>query len=284
MSEKETIQDSKGTPAALPPPATETKTAPPAEPKVEAKTNGEAKTAPPTERPAPKRVQLTADDDEIPADADLVELSQRALRGRLERFSRKQLKDRFGVDSYEDIEAKLKRAAELEEQEETRRLAAMSETDRLREELATERRRRESVETRYHETTERQALEKEDRRVVSVMEKYIHPKMIRRLVPDLAAHIASLTDDDLKNPEKVIEAWCEEQIQELPQLARDFKTTVEAPTPKVALTTGTDPSKKPTAANPSGQSTERKTPRPGQPNSMTKGEYQAYLRELGLQY
>lgn len=245
----------------------------------------------------PRRARLDDSTDDIPPDADLLELSTKALKSRLDRHSRAQLKERFGTDDPAAIKTRLDKLEAMEKAEEDKRLAEMTENDRLKEQLATETRAREHAETRYRDMRERQMLEQEDRRVFSVTEKYIKPKMIKRWLPDLAAHIASMDEDELKDPDAVIEAWCKKQVEEFPEIAKDFVVTTtaeataaaeaaaaaaKAAAPKVPITTSTDGSR--AAAPPQSGTSTMKTAAPNRQNSMTDSEWRQYKRDNNIAY
>lgn len=244
-----------------------------------------AKPATPAPEAGPKRARLADEGDDIPADAELLEMSQKALKSRLDRHSKKSLRDRFGTDDPDAIQAKLDKLDAMEKAEESKRLAEMTENDRLKEQLATEQKARAAAEQRYSDMRERQVLEQEDRRVLGIAEKFIKPKFIKRWIPDLAAHIAGLDEEDLRNPEQVIESWCRAQAEENPEISvaspPPAPPAPPVPPPRVPITTGPEATK-PTVT-PSGAALS-KTAAPNQPNSMSDSEWKKYKRDNGISY
>src|SRR5260370_36360512 len=82
-------------------------TAPKPEPKAETKVSPPAKAKeeiakPEKEDPGPKAKQIGEEDD-IPEDADLLQLSKKALNARLLRHTKKELRERFGTDDLDDV-------------------------------------------------------------------------------------------------------------------------------------------------------------------------------------
>lgn len=228
-----------------------------------------------------KRVALEAD-EEIPADADLIELSPRALKSRLERATKRELKERFGVDDPKVIAERLAKLEALEKAEEEKRLADLTEQDRLKEQLKAAEERAQRTEQRFTKYRSRQEVEKTDRHVAGIMGQHIAPKFLQRWVPDLKRYVETFTDEDLARSDELIAEWCAKQVEESPEIGVGFRAGGEEK-PRVGLTTGAD-TKKPDNQDKAGGPADKKTAAPGKPNSMTKAEHQEYMRSLGLRY
>lgn len=238
--------------------------------------------------------KLIGDEDEIPNDTEtLLEMKPSHLKGRLQRATaqeRKTLFAQFGVESAEGLQSKLDKLRDLEEKEEAQRLAQMTEVDRLNEQLTKEREARSAAEARVQQIQDTQVIEREDRRVLSIMEKHLDPDTIEDLIPKLARHLNGKSVEDLANPDAVIEAWCKEFVEKKPKFGKDYaaaasdaKKDEPAPVKQIPLDNGAK------GARPDGNpvppsEASGKTPKPGQPNSMSQAELAAYKRQHGLNY
>jgi hypothetical protein len=201
-------------------PKVETKVEPKVEPKVETKT--ETKTDVVTNA---RKVHQLGTDDEIPEDADLLQLSRPALKSRLTRHTKSELRERFGTDDFDDIKKKLDRAAELEAAETERSRAAMTERERLEADLKKETQRANDAERRYLKSVEDRVVDKEEQRIIKLAEEYIDPDYVDVLLPKLAKHLKeNFSDDELKKlKNKDISTWFQQHIEKNPKLAKDFK-------------------------------------------------------------
>lgn len=245
----------------------------------------------PVER-VPTRKLISDTDDEIPDNAELLEMSPRNLKGRMERYSKKQLKERFGVDDFDQIKAQLAELDAYKKNEEDKRLAQLTETDRLKEQLLQSEAAREKAETRARDLQESRIIESEDRRVMNIAAKYLDPDYIDTEIPRLAKFLYSCTEDELRNADDVIDAWFKHRVEEKPKLGKDYggpaaavagTTAATPPVPvKVAVNNGVN-AEKPANGQQSGLAFQ-KTAAPGKANSMTESEVKEYKRQHGLHW
>lgn len=231
MSTEAQTTDNKAT-------ATTTETAV-AAPKVEAPPA--AKAADPKPEAAPKAAQVQESrpttakrigaDEDLPEDADLLELSPRALASRIARATKKELKERFGTDDPDEIKAKLARADELEAKEEERKLAEMTEKERLEAELAKERERASAAETKYAKAEEARVVETTTKKVIDIALKFVDADYAEDALAALKRDMrANWDDSELENETKAykkMETFFKEYIEKKPKMAKDFQVTQE---------------------------------------------------------
>lgn len=125
------------------------------------------------------------------------------------RERRKFLREHYGTDNEDealrikgDRELKAKKAEEFEANEQKRKLAELSEVDRLKEELRLERESRATEKSTYEArvTQTQTALEVERQEVLfrTVASKYVAPKFVKLANVELAEHVETLTKTQLK--------------------------------------------------------------------------------------
>jgi hypothetical protein len=186
-----------------------------------------------------------AADDEIPDDAELLELSKGALNARLNRATKKELKDRFGTDDPKEIKAKLDRLSELEAAEETRKREAMTEKERIEEDLRLAHQERDEAQRQLRMERETREVEHEDRRIVKIASKYIDDDedtievVNRRFAGWLRSEYGDkLTDPKFDIPDKAIDAWFKDYAENHPKHARVAETKDPKTVRKVPLNNG----------------------------------------------
>jgi hypothetical protein len=270
-----------GTPAPevkTPPEKIEAKT-PPAAAKVEP-----GKVEPKTEG-GKKPTRVTNDDDEIPDDAELVELSPRALKSRISRATSKELKERFGTDKPEEIQAKLAKWADLETKEEERKRAALTEKERLEADLKSANERATQAERQAHMVAEDRVVERQDSRIGKLVGKFLDIEdedardiILRKLAKYLNAEY---TAEELKTlKDSKIEKWAEEYGKLHPKHAKDA-----APPPeKKPLTNTGDTRNSPPPAGKSGTEPGGKNFSPSAPGAMTPREARVEAAKSGLRW
>jgi hypothetical protein len=261
--------------AAAPPPS------PPAPPAVS--TSAPAEQPKPTSHVPTRR--LIGEDDEIPDDAELLEMPKKALKSRLARHTKTELKSRFGTDDFDEIKTRLDKLADFEKKQEEQRLAQLTETDRLKEQLTAAERRFQDAEKRAERAQLQRVLDTEDRRAAKILSRYIDDDDIEDVIPRLARHINGLSDDECVNPDAVIDAWAKDFVEKKPKFAKnkpEEKREAKPPPERVPLTNGP-----PAGGKPSGSlvpNLGEKTAAPGKPNSMTQAEWLAYKRQNNLNF
>lgn len=217
--------------------------------------------------------KLVGDDGEIPTDAELIEMSPKALKSRLDRETKKTLRERFGSDDVDQIKARLDKLAEFEEREEAARLAAMSEQEKLKEQLQASEAARQAAEDRMEEYRLSQDVERGDTVVRGIVEQKIDPDYVDEVMAKVARHILSLDDDEITDEKGLVATFVDEYLEKKPKLAKDYAPpTGEKPAPKeLPATNGVDATRNGVPAGAVGQSG-AKTASPGKPNSMTTAE------------
>lgn len=252
------------------------------------------------ENKEPRRVQLKEETDEIPGDADLIEMSPKLLAKRLARASRKELRERFGTDNPDDIKAKLDKLAEYEKADEERKRQSMTEIEREKSDRVKAEKRAQDAERRLQAVYDARTIATEEDRIVKLAkdagmdEDYIEdqfPKLARFLNENYTdKQLRKLKDDVIKN-------WFADRIKTKPKLAREGgggdkggaagdkdkadKDKKDAK-PKVGLNNGVQGTQPKPGADQVANT--EKTFKPGQKNSMTRGEARAEMRKLGIQY
>ncbi len=239
------------------------------------------------------------DDEEIPENAELLELTSKAFKSRLARHTKKELRERFGTDDANEIKAKLARLDELENKEEESRRAALDEKTRLEEDLAKANSRAEQAEFRSQQLHENQLVDKEESRIVTLGKEVMDPEEIEDQLPKLARYLKKeFTEKQLRKlPDSKIAKWFADQVEKRPKLGKDYESKSEAaakaaakqaakdaekPRVKVPLNSGSKGNARPAPATGSGS--DGKTFKPGQTNSMTSQEARAQARKQGLQW
>ncbi len=231
-----------------------------------------------------KAVKLK-DDEEIPDNADLIELSSKALKGRLTRHTNKELKARFGTDDFDEIKLKLSRLDELESKEEERRRAALDEATRLQEDVAKANARAEAAELRVKQSQETRMVDKEETRIIKLGANHMDPDEIEDQLPKLARYLKKTFSEKqlAKLKDSDIEEWFQKRVEEKPKLGKNYGVVTAPPEEKKPekkpLSNGLKNEERPTQAK-----TEEKTFAPGRANSMTSAEAKANAAKQGLRW
>jgi hypothetical protein len=253
------------------------------EPKTESKP--ELKTEPGSKL---KRAQISIE-DEIPEDAELLELSKTALNSRLKRHTSRELRERFGTDDTAEIKKKLDRLVALEAEEEARKREAMSEKDRLESDLRAATAREEDLNRRIRMMETDRIVSYEDNRISKIAHRHIDsdPEMTEVVFKKFSSHLKSEFAEQLKDPkfdvpDKDIEKWFKKFADEHPKFAR---SVAERPTPeKRPLNNGADTRETPAAENKSGAANAQKNFSPSSQNAMTRLEARAAAAKQGYQW
>lgn len=293
----------EGTPVITPPEGTATPVVPtplPGAPAVPAKTPVVpvvAGTTPPAE---PKRVRLGGADDELPEDADLIEMSPKAFKSRVARASTAELKRRFGTDDLDEIEKEREELKTLRADKETRRLSELTEVEKERERANVAERRAEAAEHQAREAHHQREYERDDRVLTRTAEKLVDPDYIDAELLRFAKHLTTTYDKktlkamDAKKMSVLATEFLEERIKAKPKLAKDYETAkaaeIEAQLKKDAkdrmrgkapVTNGSKTNDRPVDDD---TGVEGKTFAPGKPNSMSDAEARKQMRDRGISY
>lgn len=241
-----------------------------------------------------KRHSVGADGD-IPKDADLLEMTPRALKGRLERATRAELKERFGTDDVDQIKKDLDELKEFREAKEKKRQSEMSELEKEKELRLKAEKDRDTAQQAAQQAREDREYDKQDRRITRVAAKHIDPDYVEAELTGFAAHLLEnfskkelrkMGDDALA---KEAEEFFKKRVETKPKLAKDYedrrreelkkelKDEASGKTPKKPVDNGgKQTGSQGAAARPSG---EPKTHAPGKSNSYTKEESDQILRK-----
>jgi ribosomal protein S13 len=232
---------------------------------------------------------------------------------RIARERKKLLKSEYGTDDPIAVERIRKerqeresRFTELQQQEEERKRQAMTEQQRIQSDLEAERARNEQLQAQIRELREQSAYKDQEVIINTAASKYVAPTSLEYAKFKLTTHLNSLTPEEVKQiDQKKLDRWFAKFAQEEPAhrlvvtdpaaaaaavAAEEARKKAEAeaaakrPVPKrQPITTTAKPAAGP--PKPAASSIDPlggKTPKPGQPNSMTKPEYTAYKRSLGF--
>jgi hypothetical protein len=251
-------------------------------PAVAAKTEGEKTT--PTE---PKRVRISDADDEIPADADLIEMSSKALKTRLNAAKKSEVRElftKFGVKNADELDAKFKRLKELETADETRKREEMSATEKLEADLKQERKLRVDADQRALRVTENYVIDKQESRISKIAAKHIDPDYVEEILPKFAVHLRKNFDEEqLKTiGDKDIEDWFKEYATKKPKLAREHNSK-----PRVPLTNGARTEGRSQAGDGGGTQSGKANGRsfaPSAENAMSRQDARVEAAKLGYRW
>ena len=264
----------------------------------QAQPRGEFQPPAPQAAQTPQSRKLSADDDTIPDDADMFEISKSALKKRLDRAKRSDLMKTFGTDNVEDILAWKQQAEDAAKREEEQRLAQMTDAERYRAQY--EKAYNDSMhwKTEFERLQESYAVREQDQQMTNVASKYVHPKLMNSLMFEFATHLQNADDEVIgENPAAYAENWFKNYVAENPEFgvpktpaapeAQQFQPQIQqvAPAPKqvqVPISNGAVGGK-PQNAMPTGQMTQ-KTLAPNQPNSMSADEAKRWMRSHGYNF
>lgn len=249
--------------------------APQAKPKEE-EPKAKPKESEPAVKPKEKRVATLADDDEdLPEDTELYQMSKKALESRLARHTKRQLRERFGTDDLEAIAKDLKDVKVLREEKEERRKEQLTKEQRLEEERQSAIKERDEANARAQKLEDERDVSDVGGRYAALAEDFIAPKFLKKpaaremLFKELAEHLHTKTSGDATKvtPAMVKDFW-KDYAKENPEYSVKPPEVVNVPVNTGARSPG--PADGKTAAGADG--TAGKTARPGQPNSMTREE------------
>ena len=238
----------------------------------------------PVAPPAPPAAHTLGEDGDIPDNADLIQMPKSALAKRLERHTRKELKERFGTDNPEEIKAQLEELKTFKAQQEEQRLAGLSEAERLKEQLAQERARGDRYKQKHQQTVDQHVYSRENGRIEGIADQHIDPQFKEYALQNLARHLTSTySERELKDlPDEKIQEWFRGEVSRNPKLARDFTGAPPPPPPRqVPLNNGIGDPARPNP--PPGQAGEV-TFSPSAPNALTREQARAEARRLGYDY
>ncbi len=205
---------------------------------------------------------------------------QRRLKHAASSAAKGMLKDLFGTDNASEIKKLVKQGEEAQQTLDKSRRQQMSEVEKLKEDNAKLRERAERAESERAAYEEDQLASKGEQHVVRIASKYIADDYVEDAVAVFQRKLAKMSDDDI---DELTEDDVEEHFKDYAaKKAAMARAKGDRRRVKEPANNGPDPNKKPEASNKAGAST--KTPRPNQPNSMTKREWEDYKRSRGLNF
>jgi hypothetical protein len=191
--------------------------------------NTAAATEPPKE---PKRAKVSGDGD-IPEDADLIELSPKALKDRLRRASRADLKQRFGTDDPDQIKKDLDELATLRKEKKESELAKLGELERekkLREEAEG---RATQAEQRAKRVQEDRIFDREENHLARLFGKHLDEDYVDQELTGFARHLTKNFSkkqlERMSDKQRDAEAvkFCEERVKAKPKLSKSYESAKE---------------------------------------------------------
>ena len=230
--------------------------------------------------PGPRTVTLSADDDAIPDDAELLSLSRKALSSRLDRHTKRELRDRFGTDNPDDIKAKLDKLAVFEQQEEERRVASLTELDHERELRTAAEKRAEDAEAMAKAVQDAQEIGQADNRIQGILDRHIDPDLKDVVVERFRQHLQSMSDAEIDAmTDEQINQWAVDQVMAKPKWGKAMPAAVATTAP---LTNGARTEGVPAPAAGSRQTATNYSP--SAQNAMTPQEARRAAAAEGYRY
>ncbi len=242
--------------------------------------------------PQPKAVEGDGDSQQqhdgfkISKDAfnERITRAKQAADRQAEQRHKKFLVDTFGTDNPEEITKIKSGFAELSKEKEEAERQQMSALERANADLEAAKASAADWETKHNELKRSRLYDKQDSAIRQIASQHVGEDYLDDVVFMFARHLKkNVTAEEAKTMDKKqVAKWFTDLAKKKPAFAR------EAAAPKKrerreSVTTGPSPNAgRPTPNASNGGAA--KTARPGQPNSMTKGEYRKYLRQKGINY
>lgn len=233
----------------------------------------------------------------IPADALKVRLDRAKQQGQEVLFRE------LGVKTEAEAKAKLAELKNAGAEAEKRRLAEMSEVERLKAENATQAQRIVQLEAMLTERDQEREHEQHEQMITRVAGESITPKAMRVFKFDLAQHVKKLAQSNpelaAKFGERGVRRFQEKWLKENPEFAVQASTTTTTTQAAAKTTTNTQaaPTRRPVTTGvpvrrpgtppvnqANGALIGGKTMKPGQANSMSSQEVKAAAAKLGITY
>lgn len=240
-----------------------------------------------TPKGEPKRVRLSDADDEIPTDFEgLVEMSSKTLAKRLNAAKKsevRQLYEKYGVKNAEELQAKLTRAKELEDEDAARKRETMTTTQKLESDLKKEKELRVESDRRALRVTENYVIDKQENRITKLAGKYLDGDYIDVILPKFAVHLRKNYDEtQLKGiKDSDIEEFFKGYAEKHPKLARESKSERK----KIPLTNGARTGNRPQAGeNQNSGKAGTRSFAPSAENAMDRNEARAEAAKLGYRW
>lgn len=227
-----------------------------------------------------KRVRIAGGDDDVPDDAEVLELTPSHFKSRLTRAKNSVFKE-LG-SSAEQLKADLEELKARRAKEEEQKLAEMTERERMAAEVQKERQLRVDAELRASRVQDERDIQKEESRIGRIAEKYIDtdPDTLEVVFRKFSKHLKKdYTDEELaRMSDKEIGKWFKDYAEAHPKHAREVNQTEVVKKP---LSNSRSQNERP---DPAGNNVIQKTVAPNRPNSMTKQEVREAAAKDGLNW
>lgn len=274
---------------------------------------GEAPRAPAVASPqslerTPTRKLLDGDGSDLPEDAEIYEISRSNFKKRLQRATTAQLKNAFGTDNIEEVLAWKTQNEEFKKREEEAKLAQMTEADRYKTLHEKSEQQASYWKTQYEQLQEQYQTREQDRQVMGIVARHVKSKCLDYVSQELAKHLQTLEEDDMRDPQAYIDQWTSAFVKENPEFGVQQAAPAATPpapqgnvqqiqvpgqpqahangtngAPRQVPFTNGPQAGRPQNAVPAG-SLSNKTAAPGLPNSMTDDEWKRYKRDHGFNF
>lgn len=225
--------------------------------------------------------RVNEDDDDEAEHADehgIVKLPISSFTRRIDRATKKTLRELFGTDNRADILTMKKELDTHRTEKEEERRKSLAEIERIKEDMTKERAAREAAETHALEIENEYLADRQDIAFQEVASEYIQERYYKHAALELRDYLLERHEHNgYKNvTNKEIAAFFAKYAEENAEVA----TAPAEPQQRRAVTNGSTSPRPAPSANPA----TTKDPRPGRPNSMSSAEFQAYLRSRGISY
>lgn len=211
-----------------------------------------------------------------------IRLTKDALNSRMSRHTEAKLMAEFGTKDPAEVKTRLAKLAELEAKEESERLARLSETERLTEEVRQRDAKIAQLEAAHEQAELRQQVAVVERRTTEIARGIFKEHAIPGAIDALRANTRTWSEeerrDEVKGYARATE-FLKDYANKIPELKRDHTPEVVRTTPVAGG--GAEPPNKP--HNPTGSP----APSGGGPKNvkdMNHAEYAAWKRANGLSY
>jgi hypothetical protein len=236
--------------------------------------SGSDETKPETKRKADDGEDVDVDENER------VTMTFAQFQKRLKQAQRAVLRGTFESDDVQKIRKDWEKSqAALKELNEIKK-SRMDEVERAKKEAEEAKLQLAELENSVKERELNDLANRGEQEVLNVAKKFIHSDYIEDAVLLFQGHLGKLSEAELEQltPESV-NSWFKDYVKRRPALAVSSGEKSDKPQPR-PINSGAAPNK----PNSDDKSALAKTPRPGQPNSMTRAEWDDFKRRNGLDY
>lgn len=238
----------------------------------------------------PKRFVLKGNEDEIPEDAAILEMTPKALSSKVARSTRKQLKELFGTDDQEQIKKILAEHKTLTDKAEADRVAQLTKEQQLEDARKKAESRALAAENRARQVEETRIFEKQDSRISRIAGKIIDEDHVEVELVKFAKHLTEtfkpkeLDKMSDKQLEKEATTFFNERVKTKPKIARDYeekkreelKAELKGEKPKAKVTNGAGGDPPEGKEKPSGEQVV--------PGKLPPKEFKAWKRANGYNF